>query len=104
MPCTRWPPAVTWTATGPPPEQLGAVAVSQREWAVGNPIARFRDPISIEDHQRSRIVCDPLHLLDCCMVSNGGIAFIVTSAERAKDLPQPPVYVLGWGKDILSIR
>jgi acetyl-CoA acetyltransferase len=79
-------------------EQLGAVAVSQREWAAGNPIARFRDPITIEDHQQSRIVCDPLHLLDCCMVSNGGIAFIVTSAERAKDLPQPPVYVLGWGQ------
>jgi acetyl-CoA acetyltransferase len=79
-------------------EQLGAVAVSQRKWAAGNPIARFRDPITIEDHQRSRIVCDPLHLLDCCMVSNGGIAFIVTSAERAKDLPQPPVYVLGWGQ------
>ena len=79
-------------------EQLAAVAMSQREWAVGNPIARFRDPITIEDHQRSRIVCDPLHLLDCCMVSNGGIAFIVTSAERAKDLPQPPVFVLGWGQ------
>jgi acetyl-CoA acetyltransferase len=79
-------------------QQLGAVAVSQRAWAAGNPIARFRDPITIEDHQQSRIVCDPLHLLDCCMVSNGGIAFIVTSAERAKDLPQPPVYVLGWGQ------
>jgi acetyl-CoA acetyltransferase len=79
-------------------EQLGMVAVSQRQWAAGNPIARFRDPITIEDHQQSRIVCDPLHLLDCCMVSNGGIAFIVTSAERAKDLPQPPVYVLGWGQ------
>jgi acetyl-CoA acetyltransferase len=79
-------------------EQLGAVAVSQRNWAAGNPIARFQDPITIEDHQRSRIVCDPLHLLDCCMVSNGGIAFVVTSAVRAEDLPQPPVYVLGWGQ------
>lgn len=79
-------------------QQLAGVAVSQREWAAGSPIARFREPITIEDHQSSRIVCDPLHLLDCCMVSNGGIAFIVTSAERAKDLPQPPVYVLGWGQ------
>jgi acetyl-CoA acetyltransferase len=79
-------------------EQMGAIAVSQRAWAAGNPMARFRDPITIEDHQASRIVADPLHLLDCCMVSNGGIAFVVTSADRAQHLPQPPVHVLGWGQ------
>src|SRR3954447_20897099 len=79
-------------------EQLGAIAVGQRAWAVNNPLARFRDPITLADHQASRWVARPLHLLDCCMVSNGGIAMIVTSAERAKDLPQPPVHVWGWAQ------
>jgi acetyl-CoA acetyltransferase len=79
-------------------EQLGAIAVAQRAWAAGNPLARFREPITIEDHQASRMVADPLHLLDCCMVSNGAIAFVVTSADRASGLAQPPVHVLGWGQ------
>ncbi|HEX9530880.1 MAG TPA: hypothetical protein VF954_07070, partial [Acidimicrobiales bacterium] len=52
-------------------EQLGALAVAQRGWAAKNPIARFRTPITVEDHQASRWVVEPLHLLDCCMVSNG---------------------------------
>ena len=76
-------------------EQLGAIAVAQRQWAAMNPRARFRDPITIEDHQASRWIAEPLHLLDCCMVSNGGIAVLVTSADRARDLAAPPVYV--WG-------
>ena len=76
-------------------EQLGAIAVAQRAWAGMNPGARFRDPITVEDHQASRWVVDPLHLLDCCVVTNGGIAVVVTSAERARDLAQPPVYL--WG-------
>ena len=76
-------------------EQLGAVAVSQRLWAAMNPRARFRDPISIEDHQASRWVAEPLHLLDCCMVSNGGVALVVTTVERARSLAQPPVHI--WG-------
>jgi acetyl-CoA acetyltransferase len=79
-------------------EQLGAIAVSQRAWAALNPLARFRDPITIEDHQASRWVVEPLHLLDCCMVSNGGIAVVVTSAERARDLAQPPVHLWGWAQ------
>jgi acetyl-CoA acetyltransferase len=79
-------------------EQLGAIAVSQRAWAAMNPLARFRDPITIEDHQASRWVVEPLHLLDCCMVSNGGIAVVVTSAERARDLAQPPVHLWGWAQ------
>ncbi len=79
-------------------EQLGAIAVGQRAWAAGNPIARFRAPMSIADHQGSRVIADPLHLLDCCMVSNGAIAFVLTSDDRARDLPQPPVHVLGWGQ------
>jgi acetyl-CoA acetyltransferase len=79
-------------------EQLGAVAVAQRQWAQHNPHAQFNEPITVDDHQRSRMVSDPLHLLDCCLVSNGGAAVIVTSAERAPDLARPPVYVLGWGQ------
>ena len=79
-------------------EQFGAVAVAQRQWAQHNPQAQFREPITVDDHQRSRMVCDPLHLLDCCLVSNGGAAVILTSAERALDLARPPVYVWGWGQ------
>lgn len=79
-------------------EQLGAIAVAQRAWAAGNPIARFREPMTIDDHQASRMIADPLHLLDCCMVSNGAIAFVLTSEDRARDMPQPPVHVLGWGQ------
>ena len=79
-------------------EQFGAVAVQQRQWATMNPMAQFRDPITLEDHQNSRYIADPLRLLDCCLVSNGGIAIIVTSADRARSLRQPPVYALGWGQ------
>jgi acetyl-CoA acetyltransferase len=79
-------------------EQLGEIAVAQRAWAVHNPLAAMREPITIEDHQNSRWVADPLHLLDCCLVSNGAIAVIVTSAERAADLAKPPVHVWGWGQ------
>ncbi len=79
-------------------EQLGAVAVSTRRWAEHNPLAQMREPITVEDHQRSRWVVEPLHLLDCCLVSNGGVAVILTGAPRARDLPQPPVHVWGWGQ------
>lgn len=79
-------------------EQFGAVAVQQRQWATMNPMAQFRDPITLADHQNSRYIADPLRLLDCCLVSNGGIAVIVTSADRARSLRQPPVYALGWGQ------
>jgi acetyl-CoA acetyltransferase len=76
-------------------EQFGAIAVAQREWASMNEQARFRDPITIEDHQSSRWVAEPLHLLDCCMVSNGGVAVVVTTVEHARGLAKPPVYL--WG-------
>lgn len=79
-------------------EQFGAVAVQQRQWATMNPMAQFRDPITIEDHQSSRWIADPIRLLDCCLVSNGGVAVIVTSADRARTLRQPPVYVHGFGQ------
>ena len=74
-------------------EQLGAIAVAQRKWALMNPRAQMRKPMTLEDHQSSRIVVDPFHLLDCCLVSNGAVAVILSTAERAKHLQQPPVYV-----------
>ena len=79
-------------------EHLGTIAVAQRKWAALNPAAQEREPMTIEDYHRSRWVVEPLHLYDCCLVSNGGIAVIVTTAERARDLRQPPVYVLGMGQ------
>jgi acetyl-CoA acetyltransferase len=85
-------------AFGTTSEQFGAVAVAQRAWAAGNPLAKFRQPITLAEHQASRMVAEPFHLLDCCLVSNGGVAVLVTSAERAGDLRQPPVHVLGWGQ------
>jgi acetyl-CoA acetyltransferase len=79
-------------------EQLGAIAVAQRAWAVMNPLAQMRTPISIDDHQNSRWIAEPLHKLDCCLVSNGAVAVVITSAERARDRRQPPVYVWGGGQ------
>ncbi|MFI0481619.1 thiolase family protein [Actinomadura sp. 9N215] len=79
-------------------EQLGAIAVSTRDWAARNPLAQLRKPITLDDHQRSRWVSEPLHLLDCCLVSNGAVAVVVTSAERARDLARPPVHLWGWGQ------
>lgn len=85
-------------AYGTTTEQLGAVAVAQRDWAVLNPLAQMRTPITLEDHAASRWVVDPFRKLDCCLVSNGGAAVIVTTAERAADLAKPPVHVHGWGQ------
>ncbi len=79
-------------------EQLGHVAVAQRAWAALNPAAQQREPITLADHQASRWIAEPLRLLDCCLVSNGGIAVIVTTADRAAGLAQPPVHVLGWAQ------
>lgn len=78
--------------------QLGEVAVACRHHASLNPDAVMRKPITVEDHQASRWVVEPLHLLDCCLVSDGGGCVIVSSAERARDLRQPPVLVAGMGQ------
>ena len=79
-------------------EQLGHIAVAQRAWAGLNRAAQMRDPITLADHQASRWIAEPFHLLDCCLVSNGGIAVLVTTAERAAAMAQPPVHVLGWAQ------
>jgi acetyl-CoA acetyltransferase len=76
-------------------EQLAEIAVSTRAWASLNPRARFRDPITVEDVLSSPLQCSPLHLLDCCLVTDGAGAFVMTSLERAKTLRRPPVCVLG---------
>jgi acetyl-CoA acetyltransferase len=79
-------------------EQLGTIAVGQRAWAQMNPRAQMRTPMTMDDYHASRWVVEPLHLLDCCLVSNGGVAVIITSAERARDLRQPPVHLRGFGQ------
>jgi len=85
---------------GTTPEQLADIAVSTRHHASLNPHAKMRQPITREDVLESRVIADPLHLLDCCIISDGGGAVIVTSLERAKDLRQPPVVVLGTGEAV----
>lgn len=85
-------------------EQLAYVAVAQRRWAARNPRAYKRDPITVEDVLASPMIAYPMHLLECCLVTDGGGALIVTSAERAAamDMPKPPVYVLGTGESAES--
>lgn len=83
---------------GTTPEQLAAVAVSARAHAARNPAAEKRAPITVADVLESRLIADPLHLLDCSLVSDGGAAVVMTSAERARDFPHPPVYLLGAGE------
>lgn len=85
-------------------DQLGAIAVGTRAWAARNPLAQMREPITLDDHRESRWVAEPLHLLDCCIVSNGAIAVVVTAADRARDLARPPVHLWGWGQGHPGIR
>jgi acetyl-CoA acetyltransferase len=75
--------------------QLGEIAVSTRAHALLNDNAVMKKPITLEDHQSSRMIADPFRLLDCSLESDGGAAFVVSSAERAKDMRRPPVYVMG---------
>lgn len=84
--------------TGTTEEHLAAVAVVQREWAAMNPRASMKDPITIEDVLSSKMIAWPFRLLMCCLVTDGGGALILTSAERARDFPQAPVYILGTGE------
>src|SRR6201993_1048909 len=79
-------------------EQLAYVAVAQRQWAAKNPRAMFRDIITVSDVLASRMVAYPFHLLECCLVTDGGGALVVTSAERAGSFPKPAVHVLGTGE------
>jgi acetyl-CoA acetyltransferase len=75
--------------------QLAEIAVATRKWASLNPKAMMRDPISIDDVLNSRLIASPLHLLDCCLVTDAGGAVVLTSAERARDCQKRPILVLG---------
>ena len=89
-------------------EQMADVAVAARAWARLNPEAFMRDPLTREGVLASRMVSDPLSVRDCCLVTDGGGAYVLVSAERAKTLPKKPVYVLGnatavWNRQISSM-
>ena len=84
--------------TGLTEEQLAMVAVVQREWAAMHPRASQRDPITVADVLGSKMIAWPFRLLMCCLVTDGGGALILTSADRAVDFPQRPVYLLGTGE------
>ena len=81
-------------------EQLASVAVVQREWAGLNPRASYREPITVADVLESRMIAYPFHKLECCLVTDGGGALILTAAERASDFPTRPVYILGTGESV----
>jgi acetyl-CoA acetyltransferase len=76
-------------------EQLAEIAVATRAWASLNPVAMMRDPLTIADVLGSPVIASPLHRLDCCLVTDGGGALVITTRERARDLRRPPVSVLG---------
>jgi acetyl-CoA acetyltransferase len=80
--------------------QLAMVSVVQREWAGKNPRAAFRDPITVDDVLNSRMIAYPFRLLQCCLVTDGGGALILTSADRARDFPTKPVYIMGSGESV----
>ena len=81
-------------------EQLAAVAVAAREWALLNPAAWEKKPLTIDEALSARMVSFPLTVRDCCLITDGGGAVIMTTAERARSLKKPPVYVLGCGQAI----
>jgi len=85
------------TEFGTRSEELAEIAVSTRKWAQMNPRARYQEPLTIEEVLGSPYVCEPLHKLDCCLVTDGGGALVLTRADRAEHSRKPPAYVLGVG-------
>lgn len=83
---------------GATPEHFAAVAVDARRHAANNPAAQMQKPIDVDDVLSSRMIADPLRLLDCSLVSDGGAALVLTTPERARDAARPPVYLLGAGE------
>jgi acetyl-CoA acetyltransferase len=81
-------------------EQLASVAVVQREWAMKNPRAMMKDPMTVADVLNSRMIAYPFRLFMCCLVTDGGGALILTRSERAKEFPTKPVYILGTGESV----
>ncbi|MFH1490976.1 MAG: thiolase family protein [Pseudomonadota bacterium] len=85
---------------GTGPETWAEIAVAQRKWANLNPRAMmYKKPMSHEDYDHSKFIIEPFRLFDICLISDGGRAFIVTTAERAKDCGKRPVYIMGMGQD-----
>jgi len=89
--------------------QLAEVAVAARAWAGKNPEAFMREPLTIDEVLGARMVSDPLSVRDCCLVTDGGGAFVLVRADRARHLPRPPVYVLGtatavWNRQISAMH
>jgi len=78
-------------------EQLAEVAVAARRWAMLNPDAFMRDPLTLEDVLAAKMISDPLTIRDCCLVTDGAGAFVLSASPRARDLHDSPVYVLGCG-------
>ncbi len=93
IPCTRH-----MHKYGTKREQMAELAVAQRKWAAMHPKALMKDPITIDDVMNSRLICWPYTILMCCLVTDAGGAIVLTSAERAKSLRKPPVYILGTGE------
>ncbi|HLR29008.1 MAG TPA: thiolase [Paenalcaligenes sp.] len=90
-------------------EQLAEVAVAARKWAQLNPAAYRRDPLTLDEVLESRMISDPLSVLDCCLVTDGAGAYVMVRADRAKDFPHKPVYLLGnstavWNRQISSME
>ena len=85
---------------GTTPEQLAEIAVQIRDNASRNPLAMYREPITVDDVLSSRMICSPLHKLDCCIRSDGGGAVVLVAEDRVRDLPKKPVWVLGAAEAI----
>ncbi|MFN2644109.1 MAG: thiolase family protein [Burkholderiales bacterium] len=79
-------------------DQLGTIAMTFRRHASLNPDAVMRTPFTLEEYRAARYICEPLRLLDYCLINDGGVAMILTSAERARDLKKRPVYIRGFGQ------
>lgn len=84
--------------TGTNRDHVAEVAVAQRDWAAHNPRAKFRDPITVADVYASPVIAWPFHQLECCLVTDGGGALVLTTETRARDLDVTPVAVLGTGE------
>lgn len=90
-------------------KQLSEVAVAARKWAQLNPEATMREPLSLADVEAARPVCEPFTVRDCCMVSDGAGAFVLTRSDRARDCARKPVYVMGnatavWNRQVSSMH
>ena len=81
-------------------EQLASVPVAQRRWSSKVPRAMYRDIITVDDVMESRMICYPFHLLECCLVTDGGGALIITKSDRVDDFSSNPVFILGTGESI----